>query len=278
MVDEAGRDAALRPLAPGALLEIRSDRLIVQVAPSAGGRVAQVTCDDIAWLCGHDVDGAAIAWGCYPMLPWAGRIRRGRFHFEGRAWQLPATLGPHAIHGIGFVSPWRVDALSRNELMLSLRLPHDESWPFGGMARQRLVIADCTLRLELSLQAGEQAMPRPVLGWHPWFVKPEAIDFSPAAVYPRDAEGIATRPLAPPPAGPWDDCFIHTGPVTLQRAGQLLRLNSSCGHWVVFDERAYTTCVEPQSGPPDAFNLDPAARLAPGESVDAWFEMQWQRA
>jgi aldose 1-epimerase len=269
-------EAALRPLVPGALLELRSGRLTVAVSPSAGGRIAQISCDEVAWLCGHDTDNAAIAWGCYPMLPWAGRIRRGRFHFEGRDWELPASLGPHAIHGTGFVSPWRVDVLSRNELALSLRLPQDESWPFGGMARQRLVITDCTLRLELSLRADEHAMPRPVLGWHPWFIKPEAIRFHPTAMYPRDAEGIATLPLAPPSKGPWDDCFIHGEPVTLRRAGQLLHLSSNCDHWVVFDERAHTTCVEPQTGPPDAFNLDPTARIGPGESVDAWFQMQWQ--
>jgi aldose 1-epimerase len=65
--------------------------------------------------------------------------------------------------------------------------------------------------------------------------------------------------------------------VILHRCGQALSLTSSCDHWVVFDERAHATCVEPQSGPPDAFNLDPAARLAPGESVEGWFELQWRR-
>lgn len=275
MAEEA-RDAALRPLPPGALLELRSDRLVVHVSPSAGGRIAQIACDDFAWLCGHEVDSAAIAWGCYPMLPWAGRIRRGRFQFASRTWQLPASLGQHAIHGTGFVSPWRVDALSRTELTLSLRLPQDESWPFGGVARQRLVVTDCALRLELSLRADEHAMPRPVLGWHPWFIKPEAIGFHPTAMYPRDGDGIAALPLVSPSSGPWDDCFINAEPVTLRRAAQLLQLKSSCDHWAVFDERPHATCVEPQTGPPDAFNLDPVGQLAPDNSVEAWFEMQWR--
>jgi len=277
MAADERRDAALRPLACGALLELGSDALTLQVAPDAGGRIAQITCDGLAWLCGHDIDSAAIAWGCFPMLPWAGRVRRGQFAFEGREWQLPVNLGVHAIHGTGFVTAWRVDMHLPNRLELSQQLPRDERWPFGGMARQRMVVADRTLRLELSVFASDQPMPRPVLGWHPWFVKPETLDFAPAACYPRDAQGIATLPRVAPASGPWDDCFLNTRPVILHRCGQALSLTSSCDHWVVFDERANATCVEPQSGPPNAFNLDPAARLAPGESVEGWFELQWRR-
>jgi aldose 1-epimerase len=115
-----------------------------------------------------------------------------------------------------------------------------------------------------------------VLGWHPWFRKPERLEFAPASYYPRDAQGIATMPLADPPWGrPWDDCFINTQPVQLHRTGQILRLTSNCDHWVVYDERAESTCVEPQSGPPDSFNLDATRRLAAGDAVSAWFLMEW---
>jgi aldose 1-epimerase len=211
------------------------------------------------------------------MLPWAGRIRRGRFRFEGREYQLPVNLRGHAIHGTGFVQHWQVQMHSTEQMELSLQLPRDESWPFGGTARQRFIVAGPTLRMELSVTAGLHAMPRPVMGWHPWFRKPEQVDFSPDHMYPRDAEGIATRPLTAVGPGPWDDCFINTRPATLHRAGQTLRLSSGCDHWVVFDERAHATCVEPQSGPPDSFNLEPAQQLAPGETVAAWFLLEWQQ-
>ena len=35
----------------------------------------------------------------------------------------------------------------------------------------------------------------------------------------------------------------------------VVQVESDCDHWVVYDEPADATCVEPQSGPPDAFNL-----------------------
>ena len=268
-------DAALRPLAPGPLLRIGNGRLTVDVAPQAGGRIAQIAFDGVEWLCGHAKDNAAaIAWGSYPMLPWAGRIRCGRFEFEGRTYELPPSLGEHAIHGVGFVLPWTVVAQSAESLELMLRLPEDGTWPFGGLARQRIAVSGDALRMELSLTATERAMPMPVLGWHPWFRKPERLDFAPEAIYPRDAEGIAARPTIAPTPGPWDDCFVNTAPVVLHRTGQALRLASDCDHWVVYDETAHATCVEPQSGPPDAFNLEPDV-LLPGETRAAWFDLEW---
>jgi aldose 1-epimerase len=265
-------DPALRPLAPGELLHIGSEALAVSIAPAAGGRIAQITFDGVPWLCGpDDGDQGAIAWGSYAMVPWAGRVRRGRFRFNDRDWQLPITLGPHAIHGVGFVLPWKVLSSSAAQIELGLELPQDNRWPFGGTARQRIVVAGRQLRQEISVTAGEQPMPRPVLGWHPWFRKPERLEFAPSHYYPRDAEGIAlpARPGTPP--GPWDDCFISTAPVVLHRAGQKLRLESGCDHWLIFDERPHATCVEPQRGPPDAFNLEPARQLAPGEKEAVWY-------
>ncbi|PSD25264.1 aldose epimerase, partial [Stenotrophomonas maltophilia] len=33
-------------------------------------------------------------------------------------------------------------------------------------------------------------------------------------------------------AGPWDDCFVADGDITLVREGQRLRLRSDHDHWV----------------------------------------------
>jgi aldose 1-epimerase len=217
-----------------------------------------------------------IAWGCYPMLPWAGRIRHGRFRFDGSEHQLPLNMPPHAIHGVAFAMPWRVDAHSPMHAELSLALPVNAQWPFGGMASQRIEVIGRQLRMRLTLNAGERAMPA-TIGWHPWFRKPDRLVFEPSQVYPRDGEGMATLPLADPMPGPWDDCFLNDQPVHLYRHGQRLTLTSDCTHWVVYDETAHATCIEPQSGPPDAFNLDAAQRVAPGASISRWFVLEWSR-
>jgi len=118
------------------------------------------------------------------------------------------------------------------------------------------------------------AMPA-VLGWHPWFRKPDRLLFAPSAMYPRDGEGIATLPCVQPTQGPWDDCFINQTEVTLVAAGQRLRLSADTDHWVVYDGAAHATCVEPQTGPPDGFTLAPT-RLQPGQQLELNFELRWE--
>lgn len=265
---------AFAALAPGPLVQLSRGNIEVAVAPLAGGRIAQIACGGIEQLSGFDESNPAmIGWGCYPMVPWAGRVRRGRFGFGGEEYRLPLNMGMHSIHGVGFAMAWEVDSHEDNRLELSLELPRDERWPFGGIAHQSLELGEDQLLLTLSVTAGAVAMPATV-GWHPWFKKPDRVQFSPIAMYPRDQEGIATLPVAPPPAGPWDDCFINTDPVRLERGMEQLKLSSDCAHWVVYDQDPRATCVEPQSGPPDAFNIEPCV-LAPGQTLARWFRLSW---
>lgn len=266
---------AMTPLIPGPLTTLSHGGLKVEIAPQAGGRIAQISRGGVEQLVGYDESNAAmISWGCYPMLPWAGRIRHGRFDFQAQRFQLPLNLGAHAIHGVGFAMPWKVECHTARSVELSLVLPQDERWPFGGLAHQRIEVGEDWLELELSVQAERVAMPV-VIGWHPWFRKCEQLHFFPSSIYPRDNEGIATLPLASPPEGASDDCFINSADVRLQRAGQELRLSSDCTHWVVYDQTAYATCVEPQSGPPDAFNIEPCV-LPVEDILRRRFRMQWQ--
>src|SRR5690606_1452685 len=149
------------PLAPGPLLTLEAGALSVDIAPQAGGRIAQIRVDGVEQLVGygeHDSQ-AAIAWGSYPMVPWCGRIRNGRFRFDGQEYQLPRNLGNHAIHGLGFIMPWQVLEQGQAHVVLGLELPADARWPFGGHARQRIELRGRSLLQELELAAGAQAMP-----------------------------------------------------------------------------------------------------------------------
>lgn len=267
-------DDAQAALPAGPLHWLRAGRLEVALAPEAGGRIARIRFDGVEWLIGEQQDAAAIGWGCYPMVPWAGRIRQGRFSFDGRPCQLPVNFGMHAIHGVGFSRPWRIDLLESDGASLSLDLPEDPYWPFGGRALQQIHVQRDRLLLRLAVQAGDTPMPA-VLGWHPWFRKPDRLLFAPSAMYPRDGEGIATLPCVHPTQRPWDDCFINHRDVTLVSAGQRLRLSADTDHWVVYDGAAHATCVEPQTGPPDGFTLAPA-RVQPGQQLELNVELRWE--
>lgn len=267
-------DDALAPLPAGELHWLRCGELEVALAAGAGGRVAHLRYQGVEWLVDAQAGGAAaIAWGCYPMVPWAGRIRHGTFRFDGRPHRLPLNFDGHAIHGLGFSRPWQIDRLDAAAARLALALPHDGYWPFGGIAMLDLQLEAHALQMRLSVQAGEQAMPA-VLGWHPWFRKPDGLLFTPRAMYPQDGEGIATLPCVAPTTGPWDDCFIADSDITLIRGGQRLRLRSDHDHWVVYDGTPHATCVEPQSGPPDGFTLAPH-RLEPGQRLALTFDLAW---
>ena len=70
--------------------------VVLTVDPTNGGRIASLV------IGGHELlitEGhGPIWWGCYPMAPFAGRIRAGRFRFRGRTYELPLTMPPNAIH------------------------------------------------------------------------------------------------------------------------------------------------------------------------------------
>ena len=152
-------------------------------------------------------------------------------------------------------------------------MPTDARWPFGGLARQRIQVASAGVHMELSATATDRAFPVS-LGWHPWFRKPERLQFHPAAMYRRDRHGITVDELVPVPPGPWDDCFVNDRPVIVTIDGVTIRLASDCTDWVVFDEREYATCVEPQTGPPDALNIRPSV-LEPGDVRSAWYALEF---
>jgi len=281
MANDAGATAdaigPASPMAPGPLLTIADGDLSADIAPEAGGRIAQIRWDGVEQLVGHGEHGAtaAIAWGSYAMVPWVGRIRRGRFGFEGRPYTLPASFEGHSIHGVGYLLPWQVAEQSTRHVVLELALPNDERWPFGGVAGQRIEVDGRRLTMTLSTTAVEHAMPV-AMGWHPWFRKPDRLEFEPDAMYSRDvADGITALPLQAVRPGPWDDCFVNRREVVLHRAGQRLRLACECSDWVVYDEPGFATCVEPQTAPPDAFNLGLGLTLQPGETASARYVLAW---
>lgn len=253
----------------------------VEINPSSGGRLSSIVVEGSELLA--PAQGDPLFGGCYPSVPYPGRIRDGAFEFDGRHISLPRNLPPHAGHGTVHDRPWtRVD-----ERTLSIDL--EPVWPFAGRVIQRFDLEGAALRLSLTLEADE---PMPgALGWHPWFLRrltgsatrpaaaspPAVLRFDAARMFVRDAAGIPTGELVEPTAGPWDDCFtgLRSAP-TLTWPGVLsLELTSSCDYWVVYDEPVETICVEPQSSPPDFVHLAPVI-VVPGQPLTATMTLRWR--
>ena len=251
------------------MISLRSGDTTVTVDAVNGGRLATLEVAGQQLLIGEAPDRGPMHWGSFPMVPWAGRVRHARFTFDGERHDLPLDMPPHAIHGTAYRRAWDVEAVADEEMSMSC----DLAWKLGGRAWQRVAVGDTSITCALGVVAGDRAMPAEI-GWHPWFTKPTALTFRPEAMYAHDGEGIPTGDLIPPPPGPWDDCFVNTEPVALHYPQLTVTVSSDCDHWVVFDEPPHATCVEPQSGPPDAFNLRPRV-LTPGEQVVRTMTITW---
>lgn len=273
----AGDPESADDAASSMVLEVDGARL--EIRPQDGGRVRSLTVDGIEVLITEGY--GPIMWGCYPMAPWAGRIREGRFSFRGREFRMPRTMPPHAIHGTVFDRAWTVDGPTT----LSIDLGPD--WPFAGRLTQTFALREDGLTATLRLDA-DAAMPA-VLGWHPWFRRqldlgsagasaPAELAFDAGRMYVRDPDGITTVATTAPSARPWDDCFTDVAaPPRLTWPGVLsLEVASSCDHWVIYDELEHAICIEPQSGPPNFPAIRPAV-LEAGESLQAEMTWRWQR-
>ncbi|HEY9375604.1 MAG TPA: hypothetical protein VIQ02_00735 [Jiangellaceae bacterium] len=234
----------------------------LELDPEAGGRVAQLVVDGLEVLA--HTGAKATRWGSFVMAPWAGRVRRGQFVFDGKSYQLPTERNPpHAIHGTVLDRPWAILDSSQSFALLESTL--GDQWPWPGRARHRISLNDGGVAFELEIRS-DSAAPFPAsAGSHPWFRRRLSrgaeleLDFTTSAMLERDTEGIVTGTRVPVPPGPWDDCFDGVQwPVSAQWPGALrMDIGSDTRYVVVFDQLAEAVCVEPQTGPPDALTLEP---------------------
>lgn len=276
-----GAPADGRRLPVGGRILLRAGAASAWVAPADGGRLASLA------VAGHELlvtsADSPYGWGAFPMVPFAGRIRRAELHFRGRAYRLPVTMPPHAIHGTLVDVPWEVSGTpAADAAVLSARL--GSPWPFRGRVTQRFRLEPTALHATLELEA-EEPMPA-WMGWHPWFRRRVEgatgeldLEVHPAVMYVRDEEGIPTGTATPPPPRPWDDVFEGlAAPPHLRWPGLLdLDVESSCRYWVIYDHQPAGICVEPQTAPPDAVHWLPetAVLVEPGRPLVATMTLRW---
>lgn len=287
-------------------------RTTAEIDMRCGGRVRQVRVergDEAADLLATSPEFDRVAdtsWGSFPMVPWAGRLRHGRFVHDGVAIGLelnhqdgdgvgggrieppaPAASGTidasskewrrHAIHGTTYQRPWvTVDAVADR---CEIRCPIDTvaGWPFAGVAHQVIRLHPDRIEFSLSVEAIDGATFPAAIGWHPWFAKPIRLEATPSAMYVRDEVGLPTGALIDPPPGPWDDCFLNDDPIRLvyeRNVAGVVTVTSDCDHLVLYDQPSHATCVEPQSGPPDAANLRPEV-ASPGSPLRRTMSWSW---
>ncbi len=244
----------------------------------AGGRIVSLEVAGRQLLASSG--SSVVEHGSFVMAPWAGRIRDGALHIDGRTYRLPTDrTHPHAGHGLVMDRPWRV--LDAGDDRVRLRCDLDDRWPFTGHVIQDIAVRPDGLQQRVEVHADAHPFPATV-GWHPWFRRelgdgPVArLAFEADGMLRRDPAGIPDGTVVTVPPGPWDDCFtgVHW-PVLIAWPGQLeLRITANTDYLVVYDERPGAFCVEPQSGPPDGPNTAPVL-ARPGAPVTADTMWTW---
>jgi len=247
----------------------------VTVQPGNGGRIGGLR------VGGTELLRQGERFGCFPMVPWCGRIRDGRFLDGGTVHQMPLNSPPHAIHGTVRDGAWRTARRTADETVITYDLV--EPWPFPGRVTQAVALTGDSLTLTMAIEAYGDSFPAQI-GWHPWFNRnlggeDVLVDFSPAWQEERGDDHLPTGNRVDVKPGPWDDCFgMPDGvDVTLTWPGQLALKVTSPEQWVVvYDEQEAAVCVEPQTGPPNGLNTLPRL-VTPIEPLEATMTWTWTR-
>ena len=263
-------------------LRLTTGDVTLTIEPEHGGRLSGLRIADLEVIGRGGPDD--VDWGCYPMVPFSGRIRHGLLRWQGNEYQLELGMPPHAIHGVGYDRPWQV--LEADELGATLRCDFDARWPWPGHAVQQIALAADGTGLTARLEVFADAEPMPAwIGYHPWFVRQLVsggsadIDITAVGILPRDEDGMPLPDAVPVAPQPWDETFTGvTWPAVVTWEGAL-RLEVSGDHpWaVVFTERPLAVCVEPQTGPPNAAELGLAATVTPGTPLSLTMTWTWSR-
>lgn len=255
--------------------------------PALGGAIACLRRD------GRDVlrptpEGASdpLDTACFPLVPYANRIARGRFAFDGGRYALPRNFGehPHSLHGVGWRRPWAVAATDERKAMLVLHHDPDADWPWRFRAEQHVRLSEDGLGVTL-LVANDGDGPMPAgLGLHPYFPRHAMtrLTMTTGAMWLGDATMIPTEPVDAAHFGDWSsgaalpDTLIDnpfdrwTGSAAIATGDAITRVTAvgARGVHLYAPPGGDFLCVEPVTHLPDALNRDfDMDVLEPGDTL-----------
>ncbi|MGW2027091.1 aldose epimerase family protein [Streptomyces decoyicus] len=261
--DNTPQSAAPTPVPVPKGVRLAAGDTELTVHPDNGCRIASLR------VGGTELLRQGAKYGCFPMVPWCGRIEHGQFRNGAEVHQMPLNAAPHAIHGTGRNLRWRTARSSATEAVFTYDLADPAApWPYPGRVTQLVELAadGGSLTLTMGVETTGDSFPAQA-GWHPWFLRnlgeggeDVRLDFAPEWQEERGDDHLPTGRRTVPQPGPWDDCFGMPQGVgaTLTWPGRLELKVASRAEWVVvYDEQEAAVCVEPQSGPPNGLNTLP---------------------
>jgi aldose 1-epimerase len=281
-------------------VKLHAGHLDLELAPELGGSILAFRSgsDDILRAAPAGASDV-LETACFPLVPYANRIRDGRFGFGGRTASLERNLPgqPHPLHGDGWRGAWRVEAQDAASAILTFDAKGSR-WPWSYAARQTARLTPSSLILELEV-TNLDTEPGPFgIGFHPYFPRSSEarITASTTGAWMVDAELLPTSWEQGAAIADWsvgasvrgsrlvDHC--HTGWAGEARidygpSRPSLRVTASPElsflHIYAPPQEDFF-CVEPVSHVPNALNsTEPEAQgvriLRPGQSLLGWMRL-----
>jgi aldose 1-epimerase len=149
--------------------------LELHLLPAVGGSIARFDrisgSDRQPLLRGVDKDDVGpLNVACFPLVPFANRIRGSAFEFAGKAVRLRPNMppDPSPLHGQGWQQPWHVMSASGSAAELVFRHVAAE-WPWSYEARQLFELDSAGLSITLVCRNLSEAPMPCALGLHPYY-------------------------------------------------------------------------------------------------------------
>jgi len=279
-------------------LDDTAEGSVALLAPSLGGNLFSLE------VGGHEVlrrppdpeslKEYAARWGIPVLMP-PNRIAGGRFHFNGRDYQLDVNSGPNHIHGFALRRAWDVGAVSTEggaSVTLVFRASKHADvlaqFPHAFVLTLKYTLVGRTLRCESFIQNdGADLMPFG-LGFHPYFDAPaddggvyeirmpdmgqqwEAIENIPTGRFLQPQGHLNLSSWQRLHGARWNTGYIvrreeadrwSSFELAERVSGRVVRISASpaFGHWVIFNGApGFEGFVspEPYTCMTDAFNLN----------------------
>jgi aldose 1-epimerase len=183
------------------LITISDNRSQCVLCPSIGGGILRWVVDGQSML---RSDAAAtdspLMLASFPLVPYSNRIGNAQFLWDGQTVDLSPNFAPepHAIHGVGWTMPWRIEATDAHCCTLAIEHAGNEQWPFPFAASQSFVLSDGALTIT-STATNRADQPAPLaFGHHPYFDQEGAsLRFNAAAVLMNGPDALPIDAVVP---------------------------------------------------------------------------------
>jgi Galactose mutarotase and related enzymes len=235
----------------------------------------------------ESTDGHQTHGGVAPLIPYANRLKDGKYTWDNSTFSFPTGTDGNSIHGFGKDKIWEIVEQHSEKVKLYVSL-EDRAYPFKVSAQMQFILSDTGFAHNIKFtNNGNKSAPL-APGFHPYFntgnrwelkfqTSPEKViksdEFFPSGnfvqYHKRFSKGIHS----------FDTCFKYMGNVEIRGDELNFLLTPSNANYIMVYDGAYSenrsVAVEPMASGINAFNTgDDLKVLKPGESWNFGYNVE----